>query len=88
VVPDALLDERFATNPLVTGQPRIRFYAGVPLHIAGEAIGTFCLIDTRPREPTAEDLRILRDLGSLVEAELLKSQPAITARPADVDLAS
>jgi hypothetical protein len=88
VVPDALLDERFATNPLVTGQPRIRFYAGVPLRIAGEAIGTFCLIDTRPREPTAEDLRMLRDLGSLVEAELLRTQPAITARPADVDIAS
>jgi len=85
VIPDALLDDRFATNPLVVGPPRIRFYAGVPLHFAGEAIGTLCLIDTRPREPTAEDLRMLRDLGALVEAELAKPPTVAPAIPARVD---
>jgi phosphoribosyl 1,2-cyclic phosphodiesterase len=80
VIPDALQDERFATNPLVVGPPRIRFYAGVPLHVAGEAIGTLCLIDVRPREPTAEDLRMLRDLGGMVEAELAKAPSQVQPR--------
>lgn len=87
VVPDALQDERFANNPVVVGPPRVRFYAGVPLHVSGEAIGTLCLIDIRPREPSAEDLRLLRDLGSLVEAELTKVQ-TVVPMPARTDLAS
>jgi GAF domain-containing protein len=50
VVPDATLDPRFAANPLVTGAPHIRFYAGVPLTLEnGHVIGTLCAIDTRPR---------------------------------------
>ena len=69
VVPDALLDPRFAGNPLVTGAPHIRFYAGQPLKANnGSALGT--LIDRKPRLLSQPDLECLRDLGSLAENEL------------------
>ncbi len=73
VVPDTLLDGRFAENPLVTGDPHIRFYAGVPLSVAGgHRIGTLCLIDHRPRELDHAARRLLRDLATLVEEELAR----------------
>ncbi len=54
VVFDATLDPRFADNPLVTGAPGIRFYAGAPLRMSnGTALGSFCIIDTKPREFSA-----------------------------------
>ncbi|MEI2415617.1 EAL domain-containing protein [Orrella sp. JC864] len=66
VVPDASRDPRFAGNPLVTGQPHIRFYAGAPLRTPeGERIGTFCVIDDQPREFSACDSEILRELSAL-----------------------
>lgn len=75
VVADPLADPRFADNPLVTGAPFIRFYAGAPLILPnGHAIGTLCLIDTEARELDPVDLAILGTLRDLVVQEL--NQPA------------
>jgi diguanylate cyclase (GGDEF)-like protein/PAS domain S-box-containing protein len=64
VVEDAQLDPRFATNPLVTGDPRIRFYAGAPLHLAdGAAVGTLCVIAREPLRLTDQQREVLRQLG-------------------------
>jgi GAF domain-containing protein len=71
VVEDALLDGRFADNPHVTGPPGIRFYAGHPLILAnGSCVGTFCVLDTRPRHLDELDLARLRDLAALATREL------------------
>ena len=68
VVPDAALDLRFATNPLVLGEPFIRFYAGVPLRApSGHAIGSLCIIDRRPRHGLSQAERVdLQALASIV----------------------
>lgn len=71
VVPDASDDPRFRSNPLVTGPPYLRFYAGAPLISSeGEALGTFCFIDREPRhEPlTPEKTELLQDLALLTVA--------------------
>jgi EAL domain-containing protein (putative c-di-GMP-specific phosphodiesterase class I) len=71
VVPDATKDERFANNPLVTGGPKIRFYAGAPLITAeGQAIGTLCVIDYIPRKFTAQQSEALRELSQQVMCQL------------------
>jgi len=73
VIEDASLDPRFKDNPLVTGSPFIRFYAGVPLFSrGGHALGTLCMIDTKPRTLSESERELLSDLGSLVEDELNK----------------
>ena len=71
VVKDARADERFANNPLVTGNPRIRFYAGAPLITAdGHALGMLCVNDQVPRELSEDQLEALRALGRQVVARL------------------
>ena len=69
VVPDATHDPRFAANPLVTGDARLRYYAGVPIEDPqGRRIGALCIIDTRPRNSTTEsELSMLRGLAEKVQ---------------------
>jgi phosphoribosyl 1,2-cyclic phosphodiesterase/DNA-binding response OmpR family regulator len=73
-VPDALQDDRFADNPLVTSEPRVRFYAGAPLMLKnGTHAGTLCVIDHRARNLDDNQLQLLRDLAKLVEREFQTS---------------
>lgn len=66
-ITDALLDARFADNPLVVGDPKIRFYAGAPLITqTGFAVGTLCIIDTKPRKLTTDERQALRDMADEV----------------------
>ncbi|QBE65372.1 GGDEF domain-containing protein [Pseudoduganella lutea] len=77
IIPNALDDERFNDNPLVTDAPNIRFYAGYVLKLRqGINIGTLCLIDTKPREMDEEDQQLLRDLGEMIEQEIKSIQLA------------
>jgi GAF domain-containing protein len=71
VVQDALADARFFDNPLVTGNPNIRFYAGAPLIVEGQAVGTLCIIDSRPRQLAPEDVAVLEDLRDRLARELI-----------------
>ncbi|QDH60285.1 GGDEF domain-containing protein [Pandoraea pnomenusa] len=71
VVPDARADRRFADNPLVVGEPNIRFYAGAPLRTPqGHRLGTLCVIDRKPRTLDDEKRALLADLSALVVDEL------------------
>ena len=71
VVNDALQDDRFAENPVVIGEPHVRFYAGIPLHAAdGARVGAFCIVDHKPRSLSAAQLGMLKDMARLIEEEL------------------
>jgi GAF domain-containing protein len=71
VVPDATKDERFAHNPLVTGDLHVRFYAGAPLAARdGHLLGTICVIDREPHTLTDSQTEALRILGKLVIANI------------------
>jgi diguanylate cyclase (GGDEF)-like protein/PAS domain S-box-containing protein len=66
VIPDAASDPRFADNPMVTGAPGVRFYAGAPLVTEnGLRLGALCVVDTVPREFTSEQRVALRELAGL-----------------------
>ncbi|MBB5185936.1 diguanylate cyclase (GGDEF)-like protein [Zhongshania antarctica] len=71
IIPDASQDERFADNPLVENDPKIRFYAGCPLKaLDGSKLGTLCIIDQQPRQLSAEQQHTLKNFGAIVEREL------------------
>nr|WP_321238222.1 PAS domain S-box protein [uncultured Tolumonas sp.] len=71
IISDAKKDERFSDNPLVTGMPFIRFYAGQPVYSKqGFALGTLCLIDETPRTFSTEDINALKDFALMVEQYL------------------
>jgi GAF domain-containing protein len=87
VVPDARKDERFRNNPLVEGDPHIRFYAGVPLiNEDGYALGTLCVIDKQPRELSSGEQEALEALSRLVlrqmelRRNLVQLKTALTER--------
>ena len=79
VVADMRQDDRFADNPLVAGEPGVRFYAGFPLRLRdGASVGSLCLIDYSPREFSAADLAVLGDLSALAEDEFAAVSAATT----------
>jgi len=72
IVPDASIDPRFHDNPLVTGEPFIRFYAGHPLAgPGGKLVATFCIAGPQPRELTAKQLSEFEQFAALAQHELL-----------------
>ena len=71
LVSDAKIDPRTLANPLVCGALGLRFYAGIPLRTSdGHNLGTFNIIDIEPRELTAEEIEVLKDLATFVVHEL------------------
>ena len=73
-IPDAAEEDRFHDNPMVTGSPHIRFYAGAPVRTAdGQRIGTLCLADATPRILDADDLKSIRNIADCIEQELTQT---------------
>jgi diguanylate cyclase (GGDEF)-like protein len=79
VINDAAKDERFFDNPMVTGAPHIRFYAGKPLQsFNGQGIGTLCILDRNPRDFGDDEIAMLTDLACMVEREIMAVQLSIS----------
>lgn len=78
-VPDAHADPQFCANPLVTGEPHVRFYAGVPLRVSGLPMGTVCVVDHAPYALDDAQRDGLRELGKLT-TELLERRMASRAK--------
>jgi adenylate cyclase len=71
IIPDALLDDRFYDNPLVTDDPKFRFYAGCPLQTAsGHKVATLCIGDRCPREFASEQVNVLKSLAAIAEDQI------------------
>lgn len=78
VVADAVIDPQFRDNPLVVGEPYIRFYAGFPVESpSGERIGALCVFDPMPRPAGEIDLVLLRELALAVQGELRRGAPVV-----------
>ncbi|QNB00953.1 EAL domain-containing protein [Massilia sp. Se16.2.3] len=81
VVPDASRDPRFADNPIVLGEPHVRFYAGVQLYSVERAkLGTLCILDTKPREIGEAELEEMHELARMVEELIYHRQLARAAQ--------
>ncbi|MGC3874889.1 sensor domain-containing phosphodiesterase [Halomonas sp. GXIMD04776] len=77
IVEDARQDSRFCDNPLVTGAPYIRFYAGVPVYGLGDSpLGTLCIIGCEPRSITPKELETLHNLADLITLEIAHGRRA------------
>jgi hypothetical protein len=94
VVEDAAVDDRFSGLDVVTGEPRVRFYAGVPVTTpGGTPVGTLCVMDTTPRHFRDDDLELLTELGRWAERVLADGRRADdlarvirASRPVPLDL--
>ena len=85
VLPDLTQDKRFQRSPLVTGGPHFRFYAGVPLTLSdGHSVGTLCVLDRQPKQPTAEQIQRLRVLARSA-ARFLESRRLVTRLAHEVE---
>jgi len=81
VIEDTLADPRFAGNPYVSGEPRLRFYAGQPLSTPdGSRLGTLCIADRRPRGFGMDERRMLADLAAIVAGEFARAAGDIELR--------
>lgn len=82
IINDTLTDAQFASNPLVVGEPFIRFYAGYPLHgPRGWNVGTLCIVDQKPRTFPLEDQQVLRTLAAIVQKNIDARHPCTTNGP-------
>lgn len=83
VVEDTLQDERFKDNPMVVGEPHIRFYAGIALldHQSHLPVGVLCVKDTKPRRLEPQDVTALIELARQAEDEINAGRPAAAPAP-------
>lgn len=90
LIEDASTDERFTDNPLVVSDPKIRFYAGMPLVVSGGyALGSLCVIDFKPRTLSLEQQEMLKILRRRVVKQLeLKHHISALSRACDVCIES
>ncbi|MDI7774900.1 ATP-binding protein [Asticcacaulis sp. EMRT-3] len=82
VVPDTCEDARFADNPFVICAPHVRFYAGAPLRYEGALVGTFCILDSRPRDFSAAQVRHLRMMAESVSLLIAQRKDGLVRKAA------